>query len=753
MRMRGVCLLTILIGCSLAGVVSGAEGEFAALRQEAVQRLDGLKALVGQAEGRGIDTAPERVTIVTAELFLSFADWDASHPEELREAIGAWWRVRDEAEEIGKELPGRELADVAAILDRATAELEAVLERPSSRRATPAVDHSELEIVDGYFHFDGRPTFPSSFNWMPRDPKVLEAYGNIDGIYIAPSQKKLRDARAAFSYHSEDDMQTMGRVFLGHGGMPGWARKAYPEIEVGHRHFTAYDIDHPGTRQVWQALLRDAVPQFAGKKVTQAGYLLANEPHWFSATGEWDTGPVSDFTMAKFRRWLAERHGSVDALNALWGTEFTAFEDVTLVVPVDSKLRGTPVWYDWCRFNMQRVTDWFSFLKSEVRSYDANAKVHIKLIPGHFAKGLRSHGLDFETLVGLQDIIGCDAKITNAPTRMDKDSWNDRYACNWRDLSMAYDFFKSVSPEKLFYDSEFHGLSTVHWRDPNMTAEYVRCIYWLAHLHGLGMNDTWYWSRDGNGSPKRQCIDGFHGSTLTQPLVLDAFGRTMKELNAFAPEMVALATQPKRVRLFYSETAAIQDGQYMDRIYESYKALYHRGLPLGFVTGRMLSDATEEMLNEWTTVIVTEADHVTVEELAALSKYVSQGGSVVVSGESSLKSDEYGRPHATGLATGGGHVHHIERMDDGSLESLLAVVAPPVGLKETNATGKSGCVWRTCPWQDGHLLLVLNLGKSNAHLETTLAPTSCRDLLTDSPHPSAFDLRPFGVKLLHVGGM
>ncbi len=115
---------------------------------------------------------------------------------------------------------------------------------------------------------------------------------------------------------------------------------------------------------------------------------------------------------------------------------------------------------------------------------------------------------------------------------------------------MAYDFFKSISPEKLLFDSEFHGLSTVHWRDPDMTPEYVRCIYWLAHLHGMGMNSTWYWSRDADGSPKRQCIDAFHGSTLTQSRVLDAVGRTMKELNAFAPEIVAIATRPKQIRLF-----------------------------------------------------------------------------------------------------------------------------------------------------------------------------------------------------------
>ena len=286
--------------------------------------------------------------------------------------------------------------------------------------------------------------------------------------------------------------------------------------------------------------------------------------------------------MAKFRTWLAERHGTVATLNRLWKTDFSSFEDVTLTTPIDTKLRGAPIWYDWCRFNMHRVSDWFSFLRNETKTHDPAAKVHIKLIPEHFTQGARSHGLDFETLVRLQEIIGCDATTTNAPTWLENvDDWIDRYACNWRNLSIGYDFFRSISPKKLLYDSEFHGLSSVHWRDRDLTPDYVRCIYWLAHLHGMGMNETWYWSRNADGSPKNQCISDFFGSNLTQPRVMNAFGRTMKELNAFAPEMVALATRPKRVRLFYSEASAIQQAAYMDHVHETYKAFYHQGFPPG----------------------------------------------------------------------------------------------------------------------------------------------------------------------------
>ncbi len=188
----------------------------------------------------------------------------------------------------------------------------------------------------------------------------------------------------------------------------------------------------------------------------------------------------------------------------------------------------------------------------------------------------------------------------------------------------------------------------------------------------------------------------------------------------------------------------------MDRVYETYRTLYHQGRPLGFVTGRMLSEADEETLDEWATVIVSHAGHVTAKEIGALSRYLSQGGTVVISGENSLKNDEYGRPHENGLETGRGRLIHAASTDQSVVESLVGPLLPPVDLAETNPIGMPGCVWRTCPWQDGHLLLIINLGKSKARLELAGVSNSCRDLISNAVHPTVFDLESFGLRLLLV---
>ena len=53
----------------------------------------------------------------------------------------------------------------------------------------------------------------------------------------------------------------------------------------------------------------------------------------------------------------------------------------------------------------------------------------------------------------------------------------------------------------------------------------------------------------------------------------------------------------------------------------------------------------------------------------------------------------------------------------------------PVVLGETNAVGLPGCVWRTAPWDGGQLLLIINLGRSEARLDIG-TETPCRDMIT-----------------------
>ncbi|MBT3374020.1 MAG: hypothetical protein HN406_00395, partial [Lentisphaerae bacterium] len=721
--MRHLSLLSgVLVVCGMAGCVSGTRAagkaeaigpetlDYTSLREEAVLRLGALRTATARAAEAGIGGERERVTITTAELFLTYIAWDKAHLKELEANIASWWRVKKDAPRLARELPDREMRDLVQVLTMAQRELADVMQGKVTRRPTVEIDMTALEEHDGYYRQEGRAVFPSTFVWQPDDEKLNRAYGVIGGHYIHLPHIKAEGEKADVRYEPDDD-EPMGYVFMGQKHVPRWLLEKVPEITDGKHHYTGFDTDHPVARELWATMLADVVPQFAGRKVSQAGYLLTNEPHWYTSTGGWARDPVSEKTKAKFRVWLEQRHKTINVLNTLWESTFASFAEVTIEIPIDATLRGKPIWYDWCRFNMIRITDWFSFLKREIRRHDPTAQTHIKLIPGQFSGSDRDHGLDFEALVRLQGIIGCDAGIVITPHWRNKEAWPDRYACNWRAQALPLDFFRSISPEKVVFDSEWHGLSTSNLRAPDMPAEYVRSALWLAHLHGTGMNQTWYWSRNADGALSKRSGSAFYASNLAQPLVMDAYGRTMKELNAFAPEVVALATQPRNVRFFYSEACAIQDAAYMGHVYDAYRALYHSGMALGFATGGILNDATEAELSAWPVLIVTHADHVTADDRQALERYLGQGGALLVAGADSLKQDEYARSVAA-LKTGKGKILRIEGADEATLIAQLKAVGltPALPLKETNAVGQPGCVWRTAQWEGGQLLLINNLG-------------------------------------------
>jgi hypothetical protein len=58
--------------------------------------------------------------------------------------------------------------------------------------------------------------------------------------------------------------------------------------------YIGYDIDNPGAKEMWGFLFEGTVPVIAGKRFTELGYMLVNEPHFYTTKDVWATGPVSE---------------------------------------------------------------------------------------------------------------------------------------------------------------------------------------------------------------------------------------------------------------------------------------------------------------------------------------------------------------------------------------------------------------------------------------------------------------------------
>jgi beta-galactosidase len=745
-KTAGWIVLCALAVSSLAMALNGAGGTPAA---EAQHKIAALNALIAQAEKGGLDALKEKMTVRTAEVFLKFADWDEANPEINADYFKQARGYKGTAAQMADELPDFERRDVITMLDSATEMLEQLIAGTVIRKATPNIDWAKVTHDEDQLTYEGRPVFLTDWTWKPRTPELNEYHGRQDGFFLSHSYVQTEEGainpRILNELKSKPDGK-MGFIFLNHKGAPKWTEQKYgPGFAMREETYTAYDIDNPGAREINRLLLAGTVPYMAGKKYSQLGYMLCNEPHFFTTEGVWATGPVSNFTIEKFKLWLKARHQSIAILNELWGSSFVNFDAVEITIPISAGLQGTPKWFDWVAFNMDRVTDWYQFLKDEIRRHDPAAKVHLKVMPNLWTDNKRNHGLDFEALTRLSDIIGNDTGAAHA-LMWGKGEWEEHYAFEWREMAMGHDFFKSVSPDKIMFNTESHFLSTVKSRDLYLDPQCARAMFWLAHTQGLNVSQNWFWARREDGSIRNGAGKGYAGSNNQQPRVVNEVHSTLMDLNAYAEEITAMQRQKKPIRIFYTKASAINKPQHMDDVFELYESLYFEGVPLGFVTRDILS---REDTRDWDVILVRKTEFATAEDLAALQAYVDAGGTVIADGVS-LKKDEYGRP-LPGLFGSIVRTDSLEEMTS----TALRMIDVPVVVTETNSGGTKGCTWKYVENAAGNpVLSIVNVGKTDATLKIALkgaaTGTACKNILTGQPMTSTPVLKPYGVLFIEV---
>lgn len=523
-----------------------------------------------------------------------------------------------------------------------------------------------------------------------------------------------------------------------------------------------YDIDNPGAREIQQQLLKGVVPKMTGKNFSKLGYMLCNEPHFYTHTDArkkklpWASGGVSHFTINKFKTWLSKKHQNINDLNTVWKTNFKDFNDVEISIPIDISLKGTPIWYDWASFNMDRVTNWYQFLKDEITKHDADAKVHLKIMPSLWTENKRVHGIDLEALTDLSGIIGNDSGADHTLIWSKKPhKWQKHYAFEWRELCMGYDFMKSVSPNKINFNSELHYLSTVRSRKLDLDPMYARASFWLAHSYGMTASQIWYWPRNADGSISKKATKdkGYAGSNIQQPRVVNEVAMTLIDLNTNAEEIMAMQRQRKPIRIFYSKTSAINKKEHQDDVFELYESLNFQGIPLGFVTENIIKKQDN---NSWDLVLIHKTPFVTNDEFIALQSYLKNGGTIIIDGKSLLKN-EYGKPISI-LKKGKGTIIRLNSVAEIKKKALAILnekqLLPEVLIEEENSIGTKGCIWRVVKNQKGNnVLSVVNVGKSDAKIKVTLQGSSkivCKDIIKGIPIATSPILKPNEVYFVEI---
>ncbi|MHA6483332.1 S-layer homology domain-containing protein [Paenibacillus sp. strain BS8-2] len=768
------------------------------LKAEAETKLAALEERMAAAKERGIDITREETVQWMSEQFLKFADWDEQHIALNAKLYEQMVLFKGQGDKLANELPDFERMEVIAMLDKAISELQKVLDGEIVRKPVPKMDWNNIALNGSSFETNGKPVFVYDYFSKPLNQSTMDSGLYNDHLGNVDHPKAL-----SINFQNPDgtiDMERMkdlterpntniGYLNLWHSGVPYkandpasswwgfdsqwesvWGEGIGPEMRIGRNYqYANYDIDNPALRNIWNSIFDQVVPETVGKPYTELGYMLFNEPHWFTANDSWAKIPegISSYTVDKFREWLQDKHSSIDRLNELWGTQYAEFDEVTIQIPMDVSKRGTPMWFDWSRFNMDRVTDWLTFLNDGIVRNNPDAKTHMKIMPNVFTEGTRDHGIDLEALTEMAGMIGDDSKFRKRDWKAgnEPEGWESDYSFFWQEMFMAYDFMQSVSPEKAHINTELHSLSTTQFRMVDMKPEYVRSTFWLTTLLGMDASLTWFWGRNADGSIEQRLIDAadmpgglgksYPASVAQQPRVANELTQTMMDMNAFSEEMTAFQNQRKPVRVFYSETSAIDNAHYMDELFEVYEPMVFEGVPIGFATGNIIDKRDHD---EWDVIAVYKTEQVTNEEFAALQRYLDQGGTVIMD-QSSLKFDEYHQLRTQSLQAGSGTLIHLE---DGSAESMLASIfnmlptsaQPAIGLTEENGGLKKGSFWRVQPdGENRYVMTVVNMGKNRSDLQLKAVNgniVTIKDMMTGQSLDSSLSLEPEGVLLLEI---
>ena len=779
----GLLALVILFSCS----------ENNQYEQEALQKIDTLEALMEEAQAKSIDVTREETVLWFAKEFLKFANWDENNKEAIEQLFGYERYYADRKDSLAEILPDFERKKVIEILDKGIDDLSKELKGEIKRRPVNKVDWQNTKAGDNMFVSNGKPSFPYDYfsktvgqpltNTDVYNDHLGALYHGGENLYPVDHDRAINSFLLKEDGTFDEELMkeltnipntNIGFLYYWDMGIPEWVEAKEPEIRKGRSLFTGFDIDNPLAREVWGKIIRHTGELTKGKKVTELGYVFANEPHWYSEKNHWtynykEMNGISSYTLNNFRTWLDEKYnGNIKDFNSNWNSSFANFDLVEIEIPIDKVLRGTPKWYDWNRYNMDRVTAWFKFNQDNLHSVNPDANTHIKLFPRTFYEDSRSHGIDFEALTELTTMIGHDAKALGSPSirpHINSD-WHKRYAYKWDGMAILHDFLESVAPDKINVNSESHFLSSGMWRDLDARISYVRNVYWLATLMGMDANTGWFWARDPDGSPEDR-LEGelnffdpglggaYAGSNNMQPHITNEVTQVMYDLNTFSEEIIALRQQSRPLRLFYSETAAINTPDYMTQTGKLYKSLFFEGIPLGFVTKNIIEKQDNDT---WNTVIVFKTKYVTDAEFAVLQSYLDNGGTIIIDSSESLSMNEYGKKRNKKLIAGKGKLISLKDAEITEVKNTaLTEVAdqmPEVRIESDNGNDFKTTISRVVKQDDGsYLVNLLNVGHNTARIKLSLKSgdsISIKNLITSNPVDAEFNLASEEVLLLEV---
>jgi hypothetical protein len=249
-------------------------------------------------------------------------------------------------------------------------------------------------------------------------------------------------------------------------------------------------------------------------------------------------------------------------------------------------------------------------------------------------------------------------------------------------------------------------------------------------MHHQGAETRWVWEEavDAAGS--------LNDSVYFRPALIQGSGRAVLDLNRLGKYVSAINSSSPKVALLYSQPSLIWQDGYGQAVKSVYTALTLSGQKVRFLSEKQLM---EGRVSKIPVIILPRATHIADGAFAALQKYQSLGGRIILAGDDCAAFDEYHQARQlTGEFTG---LPKLALGDDKSVAKALRPMLESAGLKMTavSAEGSNDPAWgieyRTISHEGATLVPIINLMKKSQTVKLDL-----RGKATDLISGQAIDL-------------
>jgi hypothetical protein len=707
---------------------------------ESARLLGELDGLLDKARAKGIDVSYPTVSRTVIHNFIGWSKRDLGASEAPIVARGAG--VADYLISCGQ----RAIAETRNLLINGT------------HKPIPRYTPGSVQIRNGAFYQEDTPVFLNGFghfSQVHRDIPIFNDYGfNMIQIIISPSCVRPDSVATAPIKQLVSDLDSAAK----HGiavdlliadTFPGWVLEQNPDMKVDMGGSLCFNIQHPTARRILKRYLDALIPAIA-KHPALFSICLTNEPSYN------DDGPISQ---REFHRWLMRKHGTIAKLNTVYGTSYTNISDVPLPTRKGAFVGESPrpIWYDWCRYNMDRVIEHHRWMRDVIHSMAPDLRVHVK-IQGRVFDGQWEfpYGVDPEKFTRLGRITGGD-NWSYSRTGLHRD-----FAQGWRRQAMFYDLQRSISPDNPIFNSENHPIQDANpkW----VSGDHIRTMLWQGVMHGQGASTSWVWEH----SIKQ--TGSIAQSILTRPNAVEASGRTALDMLRLGKEAVALQQAKADVAILFTPTSTPRNEAYLNESKNAYRGLYFCDTPIRFVTDQM---AYEGRLTDYRVLVAPGNTFLPDSTTEAVTRFVRNGGMLVMAGDA-FTHDEYGHKRdrkSTSLLRNstatrdttwklgkGTIVYTHAKMKSQQYAALLDGILEDAGVKrdirvtDIHHRRAWGVRTQSVKYKGGHLVYIVNLSSraQTVKLVTETPPGSMIDLMTGEQCGPMLEMKPLVPLMLKV---